>query len=370
MHGDLCGPVTPATPRGQCYILLLVNDLSHYMWVVVLSSKGEAMNAIKHAQAAAEAECGHKLCVLRTDNGGGFTAAEFMSYCVDEGVQCYYSTPYSLQLNDIVEWPNQMVVGMAQALLKQRGMPTEFWGEAIVIAVYILNCSPTKALNDRTPYEDLYGRKSMVSLLRFFVCLALGKELGHTGKLNDRSIPGVFIDYVEGSKAYRILDLGTRRVRTTHDVVFDEGQGWAWDKAVDDGSTRTYDNFTVEYIHFKGTRGVGSSLPLSMSTPVPEPPPTSVPCSPAMTSAAMRTSPPPPQLVTPCTPASMPTPSGMSTQTPAHVEHNPVEFATPLSHDKERIDAFHDGETLRYHMMENLLGNQSVPGLVPHDLEA
>jgi hypothetical protein len=33
----------------------------------------------------------------------------------------------------------------------------------------------------------------------------------------------VFISYMEGSKAYCILDLGTQRVRMTRDVVFDEG---------------------------------------------------------------------------------------------------------------------------------------------------
>jgi hypothetical protein len=46
-----------------------------------------------------------------------------------------------------------------------------------------------------------------------------------------------------------------------------------------------------------------------------------------------------------------------------------VEFATPLSHDEEHIDAYHDGEPLRYCTMENLLDDQRVPGLVPHDLE-
>jgi transposase InsO family protein len=143
MHGDLCGPVTPATPAGRRYFLLLVDDLSHYMWVVVLGSKGEAANAIKCAQAVAEAECGRKLCVLRTDNGGEFTTAEFASYCTDEGVQRHYSTPYSPQQNDVIERRNQTVVGMAQTLLKQRGMP----------AVYSLNRSPTKALNGRTSYE-------------------------------------------------------------------------------------------------------------------------------------------------------------------------------------------------------------------------
>jgi transposase InsO family protein len=67
------------------------------MWVVVHGSKEEAADVIRHAQAAAEAECGRKLRVLRTDNGGEFTAAEFVSYCVDEGVQRHYSASYNPQ---------------------------------------------------------------------------------------------------------------------------------------------------------------------------------------------------------------------------------------------------------------------------------
>jgi hypothetical protein len=93
----------------------------------------------------------------------------------------------------------------------------------MVTAVYILNCSPTKALNDRMPYKAWHGRKPAVSHLRVFNYLAFGMELGHIGKLDDRSTPVVFIGYAEGSKAYRILDPGTQRVRTTRDIVFDKG---------------------------------------------------------------------------------------------------------------------------------------------------
>jgi hypothetical protein len=53
------------------------------MWVLVLGSKGEAADAIRRTQVAAETECGRKLRVLRTDNGGEFTATEFTSYCAD-----------------------------------------------------------------------------------------------------------------------------------------------------------------------------------------------------------------------------------------------------------------------------------------------
>ena len=59
--------------------------------------------------------------------------------------------------------------------------------------------------------------------MRVFGYLAFAKELGHISKL-DRSTPGVFIGYAEGSKAYRILDPMTQRVRTARDVVFDEGR--------------------------------------------------------------------------------------------------------------------------------------------------
>jgi hypothetical protein len=176
-------------------------------------------------------------------------------------------------------------------------MPVVFWGEAVVMAIYILNRSPTKTLNGRTSYEAWHGRKPVVSHLRVFGCLVFDKELGHIGKLDNRSTSGVFIGYAEGSKAYRILDPGTQRVRTTRDVVFDEGRGWTWDKAVENGSTPTYDNFTIEYVHFERVGGVGSSLPPSMSTLVPEPPPISALSCPATTSATMVSSPPPPQSV-------------------------------------------------------------------------
>jgi hypothetical protein len=44
-------------------------------------------------------------------------------------------------------------------------MSAVFWGEVVVMAVYILNRSPTKALNGRTLYEAWHGRKPVVSHL-------------------------------------------------------------------------------------------------------------------------------------------------------------------------------------------------------------
>jgi transposase InsO family protein len=86
----------------------------------------ERLRTPSGAQATAEAECDRKLRVLRTDNGGESTTAEFALYCVDEGVQRHYSVPYNPQQNDVVDRRNQTVVGMTRTLLKHRGMPAIF----------------------------------------------------------------------------------------------------------------------------------------------------------------------------------------------------------------------------------------------------
>jgi len=48
VHGDLCGPISPANPGGRSYFLLLVDDATRYMWAALLTTKDMAADAIKH----------------------------------------------------------------------------------------------------------------------------------------------------------------------------------------------------------------------------------------------------------------------------------------------------------------------------------
>jgi hypothetical protein len=70
VHGDICGPITPTTPSGNLYFLLLVDDMSWYMWLCLLEGKDQAPAAIRRFKATAELKSGRKLKVLRTDRGG------------------------------------------------------------------------------------------------------------------------------------------------------------------------------------------------------------------------------------------------------------------------------------------------------------
>jgi len=172
LHGDICGPITPATPSGNKYFLLLVDDYSRFMWISLLPSKDAAATAIKNIQAAAERKSGKKLLMLRTDRGGEFTATDFINYCAQLGVRRQLTAPYTPQQNGVVERRNQTVAGTARSMMKAKSLPGVFWGEAVTTSVYLLNRSTCKAIGGRTPYELWNGRTPSVQHLRTFGCIA------------------------------------------------------------------------------------------------------------------------------------------------------------------------------------------------------
>jgi hypothetical protein len=187
------------------------------MWVVLLKQ------AFRIVKMAAEVEAEAKLKALRTDWGGEFKSNEFKAFCEAHGIQRYLTAPYSPQQNGVVKRRNQTMVAMARSMMKSKGMPGRFWGEAVSTAVYLLNRAPTKSVVGMTPYEAWYGRKPSVDHLRTFGCVAHVKTVaGHLSKLADRSTPMVMIGYEAGTKAYRAYNPVNKKLVITRDVFFEE----------------------------------------------------------------------------------------------------------------------------------------------------
>jgi hypothetical protein len=157
---------------------------------------------------------------------------------------------------------------MARSLLKGRQVPAEFWGEAVVTAVYLLNRAPTKSLAGRTPYEAWHGVKPSVAHLRTFECIVHVKTVKpHLRKLEDRSTKMVLLGYEQGTKAYRVYDPTARRVHVARDVVFDEAASWNWDAdtgGVDGGAA---DVFSVTQYVLDDNELAGGSPATPTTTP-------------------------------------------------------------------------------------------------------
>ncbi|KAI4357505.1 hypothetical protein L6164_001448 [Bauhinia variegata] len=118
---------------------------------------------------------------------------------------------------------------MVRCMLRSKQLPKEFWAEAVVCAVYILNRCPTKSLNDKTPEEAWSGRRPSIRHLRVFGCIAFAYIPDQLRKkLDDKGEKCIFIGYSTNSKAYKLYNLQTKKVIISRDVTFNEEGIWDW----------------------------------------------------------------------------------------------------------------------------------------------
>ena len=112
---------------------------------------------------------------------------------------------------------------MARAILHNKDVARNLWGEAVNIVCYTINRVYFRPGTKKTPYELWKGRKPNVKYFRFFgsTCFIL-KDRENVGKFDFRSDEGIFLGYSFTSKAYRVYNKRTTRVMETVNVVIDE----------------------------------------------------------------------------------------------------------------------------------------------------
>ncbi|KAL5569169.1 hypothetical protein UlMin_025744 [Ulmus minor] len=92
----------------------------------------------------------------------------------------------------------------------------------LMTACYIVNHSPSTAIDLKTPNEMWFGKPKSYSNMRVFGCLAYAHQ--NEGKLEPRTMKCVFLGYPKGTKGYRLWmkDSKGYKVIVSRDVVFKE----------------------------------------------------------------------------------------------------------------------------------------------------
>ncbi|GJS80735.1 retrovirus-related pol polyprotein from transposon TNT 1-94 [Tanacetum coccineum] len=143
--------------------------------------------------------------VVRSDRGGEYVAP-FAELCAKHGIRHEFTAPYSPQQNGIAERKNRTLKEMVTAMLISSGMSQDMWGEAILMATYLLNKIPRKE-KEETPYELWMGRKPSYQYLRVWGCLAkVAVPTPKAQKIGPKSVDCIFIGYAIGiATAYRFI---------------------------------------------------------------------------------------------------------------------------------------------------------------------
>jgi hypothetical protein len=67
---------------------------------------------------------------------------------------------------------NKTLMEKSRCMLNGVGLGKEFWEEAVGIACYLVNRSPSSTLDDKTPQEVWTGKKPSLTHLKVFGCEA------------------------------------------------------------------------------------------------------------------------------------------------------------------------------------------------------
>lgn len=174
------------------------------------------------------------LCRLRSNNGGEYQNKLFADYCKISRVKMKFTAPYSSQQNGLAERFNRTILNIARTMLISARLEKQYWGEAVMTAVFIKNRLACKSLEWKSPYQVLHERKPNVQNLRTFESAAYFKVPDQLRrKFDEKSRKSVLLGNNETSKNYRLLDWANRSVikstnsqflesELVHDVAYDD----------------------------------------------------------------------------------------------------------------------------------------------------
>ena len=136
---------------------------------------------------------------LRTDNGLEYCNKLFEEFCEKNGIQRHKTVTYTPQQNGIAERMNKTLVEKVRCMLIYSKLPKTLWVEALNTACYLVNRSPSTAIDCKTPMELWSGRMADYTKLRIFGWTAYAHV--KQGKLELRALKCRFLGYPEGVKA-------------------------------------------------------------------------------------------------------------------------------------------------------------------------
>lgn len=138
----------------------------------VLKNKDEVFEQFKNWKTLIETQTNMKVKKLRTDNGLEFCNKRFEDFCSKHGVMRQRTVRYTPQQNGLAERMNRTLIDKARYLFLNSKLPRSFWAEAVTIACYLVNMSPSAALKFKTPEEVWTGVSANYKHMRIFGCIA------------------------------------------------------------------------------------------------------------------------------------------------------------------------------------------------------
>jgi transposase InsO family protein len=94
LHMDTVGPSRVRSMGGKWYVLVIVDDYSHYSWVFFLESKDQVFMYFRLLALRLNNEHPNCLKAIRSDNETEFRNASFDRFCLEHDIEQQFPAPF------------------------------------------------------------------------------------------------------------------------------------------------------------------------------------------------------------------------------------------------------------------------------------
>ncbi|GJS44179.1 putative ribonuclease H-like domain-containing protein [Tanacetum coccineum] len=221
LHMDLFGPTNVKSLMKKSYCLVVTDDFSRFSWVFFLATKDETSGILKTFIIEIENQLDHKVKVIKCDNGTEFKNSVRNQFCEMKGIKREFSVARTPQQNGVAERRNRTLIEATRTMLVDFKFPTNFWAEAVNTACYVLNRVLVIKPHNKTPYELIHGRTSLIDFIKPFGCpVTILNTRDHLGKFAGKADERFFVGSFVVSKAMRVFNKRTRIVEETLNIRF------------------------------------------------------------------------------------------------------------------------------------------------------
>jgi transposase InsO family protein len=160
------------------YFITFIDDFNRKLWIYFLEEKSAAFTVFKNFKALVENQSGHKLVTLHSDQGEEFTSKEFDKYCREHGIKHQLTAAYTLQQNGIAERKNRIILNMIRTMLKEKGLPKQFWAKAVafILSTQPMSCQKCQEYDTSRGMERLQAKCCTPKNL-WVCCIFLGSRI-------------------------------------------------------------------------------------------------------------------------------------------------------------------------------------------------
>ncbi|GKA47668.1 putative RNA-directed DNA polymerase [Tanacetum coccineum] len=207
VHSDVWGPARISTPNGYRYFVTFIDECTRMVWVSLLKHKDEDLSVYFQENFTRE-----------------YVNQEMKRFCEENSIRHQTSCANTPQQNGLAERRNKQILEIVRASLFDMKVPRQYWGEAVRTAAYVMNRTPSRVIDFKTPLQRLHETMELPTgpnlEPKVFGCTAFVHK--DSGKLEPRAIRCMFLGYADFKKGYRCYDPKEKKMYITRDVKFHE----------------------------------------------------------------------------------------------------------------------------------------------------